>query len=556
MARSLTPEQLEEFKKCCDDWVYTVETYGWLRHTSRGAIRWKPYPYQVEMLRAMQRGENVITIKSRQIGCSWTAGAGAALLMIFNPDTDILILSAKEVLAIDLLKKIKFFFNRLPRFLKPKIVVNSRVQFSVEFRAKRGDDVYISESTIHSLTTTTNTGRGFSARLVIMDEAASLPNAEETWTAVLPTTTHGGQVAVVSTPSGVNNFYHRLWIKTELGDETGFTPIRAYYKDCGFDEEWLRKVTVGLTAQQILQEYELTFLAGGNPFFDLTQLALCYYPKSEYPEIEDAQGHDIKTKTYMNFTGVDTSTGTRKGNVSPDYTSIVTLNEYGVEIDSYHNNRAKLEETAGYTMHLEGGERVEVEGRVSQWHREYRGMCVIEKNGSGSTVLSRHVTPDDGRSLAIGRMTTAGIKGSGSKIRLLNALKLAFAGRQIIITDPFTDVCLQAMEDKGQDKAEAADGMFDDPVIALMLAYSELKRWGGFQINFPEQTSDGRRMISVTSAGDLPPDKLADVLSVGETMVGPLIESGRDVSPGTGRLTDEVDDREARVRPPRVRQPT
>jgi len=555
MARSLSPEQVEEFKKCRDDVVYMVETYGYLRHTSLGAIPWKPYPYQTEMLQAMQRGENVITIKSRQIGCSWTAAAFAIWLIIFHPDSDALILSAKERYAIDFLKKAKFFFNRLPSFLKPKVTVNSRVQFAVAFRAKRGDEIVDGESVIHSLTTTTDTGRGFSARLVIMDEAAFLPNAETTWAAVLPTTTLGGQIVVISTPNGVSNFYHRLWSKTELGDETGFTPIRAYYKDCGFDEAWLRKVTIGLTAQQILQEYELTFLAGGNPFFDLTQLALCYYPLSEYPKIEDAQGHDIKIKTYMCFTGVDTSTGTRKGNVQPDYTSIITLNEYGVEIDSYHNNRAKLEEIAGYTMHLEDGQRVEVEGKVSQWHREYRGMCVIEKNGSGSTVLSRHVTPDDGRSLAIGRMTTGGIKGSGSKIRLLNALKLAFAGRQIVITDPFTYVCLQAMEDKGQDKAEAADGMFDDPVIALMLAYSELKRWGGFQINFPDQTADGRRMISVTSAEDLPPGKLADVLAVGETMIGPLIEMGSEiVSPGTGRLTDEVDDREARVRSPRMRQ--
>jgi len=539
--RSLTPEQLEEFKKCRDDVVYLVETYGYLRHTSRGAIEWEPYPYQIEMLRAMQRSDNIITIKSRQIGCSWTAAAFAIWLAIFHPDSDILILSAKEKYAIDFLKKAKFFFNRLPTFLKPKVTVNSRVQFAVEFKAKKGDRLFVSESTIHSLTTTTDTGRGFSARLVIMDEAAFLPNAEATWTAVLPTTTHGGQIAVISTPNGVNNFYHRLWVKTEMGEETGFTPIKAYYKDCGFDEAWLRKVTVGLTAQQILQEYELTFLAGGNPFFDLTQLALCYFPISEYPEITDAHGNDIKAKTHMSFTGVDTSTGRRKGSVDPDYTSIVTLNEYGVEIDSFHSNRAKLNEVAGYTLTLEDGTKIEVEGKVSQWHREYPGICVIERNGSGEAVLARHITPDDDRSLTIGRQTTGGVRGTGSKIRQLNALKLAFAGRQIAVTDPFTYLCLQALEDKGLDKAEAAEGMFDDPVIAIALAYSELLRWGGFQMTFPDQTADGRRMVSVSGKGDLSPEQLVEVLPVGETMIGPFLE-GNEVSPGDNRrLTDEVD---------------
>jgi len=140
MKRSLTPDQLSEFQKCRADVVYMVKTFGWLRHTSKGAIPWtEPYLYQEEMLRYMQRGENIITIKSRQIGCSWTAAAFAIWLIIFHPDTVVLVLSQKEKYAIDFLKKAKFFFNRLPFYLRPKVTTDSQTLFAVTFKTKVGE---------------------------------------------------------------------------------------------------------------------------------------------------------------------------------------------------------------------------------------------------------------------------------------------------------------------------------------------------------------------------------------------------------------------------------
>lgn len=544
--RRITPEQVEELKKCRDDVVYFVTTYGRLRHTSLGDIPWdKPYDYQVEMWRALQRGENIITNKSRQIGCSWAICAFAIWLIIFHPNSDVIFLSAKEKYAVELLKKAKFFFNNLPSFLKPLVTTNSITQFTVTFKSKSDDGQWrISDSNVYSLTTTTDTGRGFSARLVVMDEAAFLPNGEATWTAVLPTTTHGGQVAVISTPNGVNNFFHRLWIHTDMGEDIGFRPIKAYYKDCGYDERWLKKVTVGMTVQQILQEYELQFVTAHSPFFDLTQLARCYYPSSDHQEVFDSTGRNIKVKTRMHFGGVDTSEGRKMTSGEQDYHSVVFLNEYGVEIFAWHSNEIRLEAFAGRTERLPDGRNVEIEGIPTKLHREFPGVLAIERNGAGETVFNRHQCPDDGFSEVVARRTTGSQwAGGGSKIRMLNALRLKIAGRQIVITNPFTYLCLQSFEDKGGNKAEASDGAFDDPVIALALASSELDRWGGLQFDMPEETASGQRIVSLTSEGDLKPKDLVELLSVKDVGYGPMAESAIEIAPGDRRYTDDVDQR-------------
>jgi len=518
-----------------------VKKYGWLQHTSRGEIRWEPYDYQIEMLESLQNGDNIITLKSRQIGCSWTTAAYLIWLIIFNPSINCIVLSQKELYAVKFLEKAKFFFNRLPRFLKPNVVSDSKTQFTVQFRAKRPDGDYkIANSSVDSLTTTTDTGRSFSARLVIMDEAAFLPNGEDTWKAVKPTTTHGGQIAVISTPNRIN-WFHTLWAKAEAGESLTFKPIIAYYRDCGFDDEWLAKVTDGMSVTDILQEYELQFLTSGNPFFDLNKLALCYYDTDELGKIVDADGKSLNVKTYINFTGVDPSEG------AGDYHSIVSLNQHGVQLDAWHSKDTSLEDFSGYTMTLPDGSRVEVEGRTSKWHRMYPGYMVIEQNNSGQTVYSRHITPDDDRSITISRKTTGGTAGAGSKMRILNLLKLAVAGRQIYITDLFTYRCMQSFESKqGGQKAEAADGAYDDPVMALAHSYAELYKYGGYVIEMPERTVGGQRMVALRKEDDLSIDELASAIHVdGGVIDGPIL----DESPGGRRFVDE---RDRRLRPPRV----
>lgn len=529
--RRLTEEQAQELKRCKADPVYFVITYGYHRHSRKGAMKWDtPYDYQIELWEALHNEENVVVNKSRQIGCSWAAVAFAVWLMIFHPDVLIIMLSKKERFAKELIKKAKFFFRKLPAFLKPKILTNTQTEFSVEFKVIEDGEVHVAESSMLSLTTTTDSGRGFSAALVIMDEAAYLPNAEATWSAVLPTTVHGGQVLVVSTPNGVSNFFHRIVTQTMAGHETGFRFIKAYYGDCGYSKEWLKTVTVGMTIQQILQEFELQFVSAQSPFFDLNQLALVYKPPNEYPIIKA-----MMVKTAINFGGVDTSVGQN------DYHSIIVLNENGIQIFAYHNNKLTAEEFAGRVI-LEGDTERYIEGVSTKIHREYPGRMGIESLGPGALTVSQHRCPEDTVSEMIPMWPS-----NTSKMRWLNCLRRMIAELAIVVTDHFTYACLQSFEDRSRgsiEKAEAAEGAFDDPVIGLAIAAYLLHRYGGatFDLRAVQGMAASNRMVGDKPGDDLSIRELDRVYS--RIMPGPRLDGGQ--MSGETRLTDAVDERNVR----------
>jgi hypothetical protein len=551
--RKVTPEQAEEIRRCIVGHdndigaVYWLKNYAYLKHTTKGKIRWdKPYPYQVEVLEALNDGEDVFVNKSRRVGASWTACAFILWKCMFHPDMSALLLSRKEFYAKGLLKRIKFMYDNLPAWMRPRRKVNSQSELSFEFR--KGDDV--AESNIISLTTTDESGRGEDAAIVLMDEAASIPNADDTWAAVSPTAAFGGQRIVVSTPNGVGGFFHRIVSQLKAGFDIGFRYIEAHWKrNCGLTDKWFKAATVGMSQTTIMQEFELVFLSTNRPFFDIANLEKCYRPPDKFPEIGE-----MMRPTAVNFSGVDTAEGHSTVSGEPDYHSVVVLNDMGVQVLAFHSNTMARTEFAGH-MEAHGDGMVHVEGIPSKVHREYPGYMSIEIFGTGDVTAANHIVPDDNVSEMREHRQT-----NSSKMRLLKNLRNAINGVEIIVTDKFTYQCLQTFEDQTSgavEKAGAAAGAFDDPVIALALAYNELRRYGGVQWHVPQSTTDGRRVIGVRREEDLAPSELDQVLAVGKPR-GPMVDAlgnALDLQvPGAGVVMEdsfeEVRSGRIRLRPP------
>jgi len=536
--RKVTPEQLEEILRCKEDALYFLTQYLWLKHTTKGKIKWdKPYPYQAKLIQDLQRGENVFVCKSRRVGASWVSCAFAMWKAMFFPDQQILILSQKQFSAIGLLTRIRFMYDNLPDWLKTPTSRNSRQEIAFVFRYGG----MVAESVINSLSTTDRSGAGEDASVVVMDEAAFIEHADDVWAAVGPTAAFGGQRVVVSTPGGTGGFFYRMVSQLRLGVELGFVYIEAHWKrDCGLTDEWYEKATVGLSTQKRLQEFELAFLQTGFPFFDLMKLKNCYKPLDKHPEILD-----MAQPSQVNFSGVDTSNGVpRQDQGEPDYHSIVTINDKGVQIYAFNSNKMPLKDFAGQTVHGDDGKMYHVPGVPTKVHKEFPGIMCFERWSTGDVVLSRHVAPDDGYSETKGFRTT-----NSSKMRILNDIRMAINSEAITITDPFTYQCFCAFEDQSTgiiERAGAAKGCYDDPVMSFAMAWREYRRWSGFQYDFSDQEMmSGQRMVALNRTDDLSPEALQKVLSVGNNgMVGPITDANptpTSKDPGVRSQLDDFD---------------
>ena len=81
---ALTRDQAEEIIKCRNSCAYFVQRYGWMRHLSLGSIRFSAWDWQVSLLNLWQAGKSTVSLKSRQVGASWTAVAYANWLLNFH----------------------------------------------------------------------------------------------------------------------------------------------------------------------------------------------------------------------------------------------------------------------------------------------------------------------------------------------------------------------------------------------------------------------------------------------------------------------------------------
>lgn len=474
----LTREEATEYRRCAESALYTLENYGYLKHITKGRIKWLPYEWQRELIQELQDGKNYVLLKSRQVGASWTVAFFVAWLIHFRPDIEILLLSQNEKKAIKLLYKVRFVCVNFPDFIRREFNADSKLRLSVIHRRSGGD--VSSESSVDSLTTTSSSGRGDTAALIFMDEMAHMERADEVYTAVKPATSHGGQMVIASSPNGPEGVFPRIWFEADNGESNTFHSMRIHYTDCGFDEEWLAEASDGMTDEEILQEYELSFIGGGSPAFDPTHLKDCYIPMDQIltdPELAHIKTLIVSSRKFA--TGVDTAEiKAHRGKRKRDFNAVTSLNEYGIQIVA-EANKMLLDEWAGNTVGV-GDNMVEVVGYVSKWHKRYPGMMFIEENGPGLTVENRHILPEDGISdVAIKRTTPK------RKQRLVNQFKLAIAGGQVLITDKNTWYQLTIYQDLGGGKYSAPPGCHDDLVIAILEAWDALIMMGGFEFVMP-----------------------------------------------------------------------
>lgn len=212
----------------------------------RGAIPFEAWPHLIALAREWAAGQSQIVLKARQVGVSWLAAAYALYRAQYQPSAVVLVLSQGQAESYELARKVRSLWETLPARLQRTLTTDSA-----------GELAWQGGGRLLALPATQRAGRGYTATLVVADEAAYHPWAQSNYAAYKPALDGGGQFLCVSTANGSTGFFADLYRASEMG-ETGFAArFIPWSARPGRDELWReqeRRAFQGLPGE-FAQEY-------------------------------------------------------------------------------------------------------------------------------------------------------------------------------------------------------------------------------------------------------------------------------------------------------------
>ena len=233
------------------------------------AIKKDLYPYQERVLQAEQ--SKVICNKSRQTGIS-TIAALKGLLLALAGQT-VLLVSPSNRQSKHLMDYVRQFLIVM-RELEWQQDNNWHKLKMPAIEENKTGMMFPNGGQIHSLPNSASTIRGFKADFVVLDEFAHFLNEtdKEVWDAILPSTSRGGKVLVISTPLGEQNLYRKFWME----DKT-FTKVLINYRDC--PDLNINEIRESMDETSFAQEYDNAFLGDIDSYFPYGLIKECINPE-------------------------------------------------------------------------------------------------------------------------------------------------------------------------------------------------------------------------------------------------------------------------------------
>jgi len=248
----------DETKRCMEDPVYFMRKYVKIQHPHRGTIPFDLYPFQESTLKGFHDYRYLMILKSRQLGITTLVAAYSLWMMIFNEDKNILVISIKQEISKEIITKVRFANEHLPSWLKVKETTNN----FLSLRLANG-------SMVAATSSAKDAGRSKALSLLILDEAAFIDDAEQIWTSAYNTLSTGGRAIILSTPNGVGNWFHRMWVGAEKKKNDFHTLSLKWDLHPERDLSWREEQTKQLGVRGASQECDCDFLSSGANVVDL-----------------------------------------------------------------------------------------------------------------------------------------------------------------------------------------------------------------------------------------------------------------------------------------------
>ncbi len=218
----------------------------------------EPFPWQVKYLRETR---STILLKGRQVGATQACAALAIHQVLLDPTALVAIVSPSLKQSTEICTRARQGLDRLGERLVQDSVSLLRLQ---------------SGGRILSLPGTAKSVRGWSAKMLILDEAAYVD--EETWVASRALIATGGRLVIQSTPSGDIGPFYEAWHTPDPAWAT--LQVRSDEVPT-ISPEWLAGERLALTPGQYSQEYELSFLGASASLFDADRLRSLVLPDAD-----------------------------------------------------------------------------------------------------------------------------------------------------------------------------------------------------------------------------------------------------------------------------------
>jgi hypothetical protein len=264
----------EEYKKCAGDPVYFMKKYCKIQHPTKGKLRFELFPYQEKTLIQFKENRYNLVLKSRQTGISTLTAGYSLWKMIFNQDYNVLVIAIKQEVAKNLVTKVRVMYDNLPSWLKVASAEDNKLSLRL-----------VNGSQVKAIPSSPDAGRSEALSLLVVDEAAFVPDIVEIWASATPALSTGGSCIALSTPNGVGNWFHQQWVGAEEGTNE-FNPIYLHWTvHPERDQKWRDEQTKVLGEKLAAQECDCDFISSGDTVIP-AELLIWYKETFVKPPIE------------------------------------------------------------------------------------------------------------------------------------------------------------------------------------------------------------------------------------------------------------------------------
>ena len=511
VAVEFTQDQVLEFVKCKNDPVYFARNYIKIVSLDYGEVAFDMYPFQEKLIRNFHDNRFNICRMPRQTGKSTTCVSYLLHYAVFNDNVNIAILANKASTAQDLLSRLQFAYEKLPKWMQQGIVSWNKRSLELENGSK-----------IIAASTSASAVRGGSYNIIFLDEFAFIPNhiADEFFASVYPTISSGQstKVLIVSTPKGMNHFY-RMWHDAERG-KNEYVPTDVHWSEVpGRDDKWKAQTIANTSEQQFKVEFECEFLGSVDTLISASKLRSLVY---EDP-IKSNAGLDVyeePQKDHNYVVTVDVARGVEK-----DYSAFTICDTTSFPyrlVAKYRDNQIKpmlfpsiIKDLAvaynkAYIL-VEVNDIGEQVGQILHMDLEYDNVLMCTMRGRAGQLVGQGFS---------GKKSQMGVKMSKNvkKVGCMN-LKTLIEGDKLDIRDYDTISELTTFIQKSN-SFEAEDGCNDDLAMCLVIF-----AWLIAQPYFKEMTdNDVRKRLYEEQKNQIEQDMapfgfIADGLDGGESFV-------------------------------------